>query len=175
MRNPCGPERERFPMTRIGVLSDTHLHSGCQGEARLQQLATSHFVDVDLLFHAGDLVDPDILNVFSKPIFAVRGNLDPPAPHLPQKRIVEVAGLRFGLIHGWGAPAGLVQRVCHEFAAEYLDCIVFGHSHHPYNQRHGETLLFNPGSPVERRAAPFHSVGILDVGTTVTGRIIPLD
>lgn len=162
-------------MPRIGVLSDTHVQSGSDAATRLLQLLSKHIADVDLILHAGDVADPALLACFGPPVYAVRGNIDPPDPQLPQQRVLEVAGWRFGLIHGWGAPAGLVQRIRQNFSGESLDCIVFGHSHYPYNQRHGGTLFFNPGSPVDRRSAPFHSLGIIEAGTHLNARIVPLD
>jgi phosphomethylpyrimidine synthase len=41
--------------------------------------------------------------------------------------------------------------------------------------RRDGVLLFNPGSPTDRRWAPYHSVGILELGDTIEGRIIRLD
>jgi predicted phosphodiesterase len=38
---------------------------------------------------------------------------------------------------------------------------VFGHSHFPYRGYAGRTLLFNPGSPTDRRASPKFSYGRL--------------
>lgn len=38
---------------------------------------------------------------------------------------------------------------------------MFGHSHIPYKQYHGETLLFNPGSPTDKRFQPEFSYGIV--------------
>jgi hypothetical protein len=36
-------------------------------------------------------------------------------------------------------------------------------------------LLFNPGSATDRRSAPFHSIGLIEVGSVLTGRILQLD
>jgi len=44
---------------------------------------------------------------------------------------------------------------------------VFGHSHIPYKQYHGETLLFNPGSPTDKRFQPEFSYGIVTLGGTL--------
>jgi predicted phosphodiesterase len=40
---------------------------------------------------------------------------------------------------------------------------VFGHSHRPLIDREGTTILFNPGSPVERRWNPHFGLGLVDV------------
>ena len=58
------------------------------------------------------------------------------------------------------------------------DVVVFGHSHVPVNEE-GEDgqLLFNPGSPTQRRAQPVHSIGELQIagGVVTEHRIIALD
>lgn len=161
---------------RIGVLSDTHFASLAQGRPLLERLLAGPFRDVEMILHAGDIVDPAVLDAFAAtPVYAVRGNLDHSHPQLPVKRIVTAAGRRIGMIHGWGAPTGLPERVLREFADESLDVLVFGHSHFPYCRLHRQTLLFNPGSPTDRRSAPRHSVGLLDLSATVVGEVVPID
>lgn len=158
---------------RIGVLSDTHL---TLGDARLPGLLArcqEYFSDTELILHAGDVVDPQILHLLPRPVLAVRGNLDP--PDLPEKRIVTLAGKRIGLIHGWGAKYDIEARISRTFAAEKVDCIVYGHSHQPVCHQVNGILLFNPGSPTDRRNAPFHSLGILTIGAEITGEIIAIE
>lgn len=173
---PCSAESETQAMIRIGVISDTHLHNLVEGGSILERLVERCFRHTDLLLHAGDVVDPDVLAVLGdRPLYLVRGNLDPPVRGVPQKRVVEVGGFRIGLIHGWGAPDGLPEKVLGEFRGDKLDCLVFGHSHMPCCERRDGVLLFNPGSPTDRRQAPFHSLGLLEVGKTIEGRIINID
>lgn len=160
-------------MTRIGVLSDTHIASMHFGGWRICALIEEYLSDVSLLLHAGDIIDPDLLAHFApRQVLAVRGNLDPALPDLPHKRVIEVEGFRIGLIHGWGAASGLIGRLSSEFSDAALDCLVFGHSHEPLCERRGKTLFFNPGSPTDRRSAPFHSIGLLEIDTCISGRII---
>jgi putative phosphoesterase len=161
---------------KIGVLSDTHLGDLKQALPFLQALADRYFNDAELILHAGDLVNPDILMAFAgRTVHAVRGNMDLGASHLPVRRIVTVGGFRIGLIHGWGAPDTLEERVLREFRGERLDCLVYGHSHQPVCHRRDGLLLFNPGSPTDRRWAPYHSVGLLEVGERIEGRLIRID
>jgi hypothetical protein len=161
---------------RIGVISDTHIVDAWFDDTLLTSLQKEHFQEVDLILHAGDLVDPQILTRFSAcPILAVRGNMDKPSSGLALRRVISAGPFRIGLAHGWGALHGLEQRLLREFSDENIDCMVYGHSHMPTCRRQGDLLLFNPGSPTDRRNAPFHSVGILDVGDSIQGRIIPLD
>ena len=160
-------------LVRIGVLSDTHL---TLGDARLPALLArcqQHFAGTELILHAGDVVDPQLLSLLPRPVLAVRGNLDP--PELPERRIVTVAEKRIGLIHGWGAKYDLEERVLRAFSGAEVDCIVYGHSHQPACHVVNGILLFNPGSPTDRRNAPFPSLGILSIGAEIEGEIIALE
>jgi putative phosphoesterase len=160
-------------LVRIGVLSDTHL---TLGDARLPALLArcqQYFAGTELILHAGDVVEPQLLHLLPQRVLAVRGNLDP--PELPPRRIIPVAGKRIGLIHGWGAKYDLEERVLRAFSGEQVDCIVYGHSHQPACHVVNGILLFNPGSPTDRRNAPFHSLGILTIGEEIEGEIIALD
>lgn len=161
---------------KVGVISDTHFQDLASGIATLQALAEREFAGIDTILHAGDVVNPDVLLAFDdRTVHVVRGNMDPVVPGIPVRKTIELAGFRIGLIHGWGAPATLEERVLHEFLDDRIDCLVFGHSHYPLCRRHTGILLFNPGSPTDRRRAPFHSVGMLDLGDSIEGRIIRLD
>ncbi len=128
----------------IGVLSDTHLHSVTDDFARrIEKIAQ----EVDHLFHLGDIVTPEVLDFLNSfPLSAVAGNMDLPEirANLPVKRVVELGGKRFGLIHGWGSPFGLDKRVAAEF--DGVDCVCFGHSHKTLIKDSGGLLVFNPGS-----------------------------
>jgi len=163
-------------MLRIGVLADTHFHGVKEGVAFLEELAARYWTGVDIILHAGDLVNPDILMAFpDKVVHAVRGNMDPPAGDLPERRIITVNGFRIGLIHGWGEPDSLEEKILPVFRGHSLDCLVYGHSHRPACHVKDDILLFNPCRPTDRRRAPFHSVGILELGEKLSGRIVRID
>lgn len=159
-------------MTKIGVLSDTHLSGPDQG---LWQRLAPHFAGVDMILHAGDLVNLGVLDMLEAPVVhAVCGNMDDStvAANLPRKLVIKVEGLNIGLIHGWGAPFGLAQRVAGEFTD--VAAIVFGHSHRPMNARQGGVLFFNPGS-VGRGLIGSGTVGLLTVDQgSLSGGIIKL-
>jgi putative phosphoesterase len=161
---------------KVGVLSDTHIMDAKQGIDFLHMLAEHHFAGIEIILHAGDVVNPDVLMAFAdRNVHVVRGNMDPAVQGIPNRKVIEVGGFRIGLIHGWGSPAALEERVLREFREDRLDCLVFGHSHHPLCRRRDGILLFNPGSPTDRRWAPFHSVGILEIGANIEGRILRLE
>lgn len=163
-------------MVKIGVLSDTHFSDLKQALPFLEALAERHFAGVEIILHAGDLVNPDILMSFAgRTVHAVRGNMDLGARDLPARKIITVHGFRIGLIHGWGAPDAVEERVLREFQGEKLDCLVYGHSHQPVCYRRDGVLLLNPGSPTDRRWAPFHSVGLLELDERIEGHIIRLE
>jgi len=81
-----------------------------------------------------------------------------------------------GMIHDSGPAKGRSGRMKRRFPD--AEIVVFGHSHAPVNEM-GEDgqLLFNPGSPTQRRAQPVHTVGELRIagGRLLSHRIIPLD
>ena len=73
------------------------------------------------------------------------------------------------MIHDSGAGQEVEPRRMRRRFPE-CDVVVFGHSHAPVNEI-GEDgqLLFNPGSPTQRRAQPVHTLGELRIaGRAVT-------
>lgn len=130
----------------IYVISDTHIP---ERVSRLPQDFTEKVKKDDLILHAGDFTDVKVFEELKNlaTLYAVRGNMDSPELRklLPPKRVFEYSGFKIGLIHGSGSPYNLPGKAHREFS-ENLDLIIFGHSHSPYNLKHGNTLLFNPGS-----------------------------
>ncbi len=161
---------------KIGVLSDTHI----PGRARtLPPEIFKIFSDVDLILHAGDLTREEVLiDLLSlAPVEAVAGNMDPPhlEKRLGERKLLEIEGLRLGLTHGHGLRSRTMERACHAFAADRPHCIVFGHSHQPCNTIYQGVLLFNPGSPTDKRREKYPSCGILRISAgKITGEIIHL-
>ncbi len=96
---------------KIGVLSDTHI-SGF--DENLKRIIDENFSDVDMIFHAGDLVELSVLTLFNdKEVRAVYGNMDSPRvkEELPEQLLMEINGFKIGLIHGWGSPKGLKENL----------------------------------------------------------------
>lgn len=159
---------------KIGVLSDTHIPVAA---ADLPKEVCDGMADVDMIVHAGDLVEMSVLDMLSKiaTVRAVRGNMDSAKVRskLPDKDIVEIGGISIGLMHGWGAPSGLIELASREF--KDVDVIVFGHSHTPLIEKKNGILFFNPGSPTDKVFAPYNSYGILEVeNKIITPRIIKI-
>ncbi|NQT22026.1 MAG: metallophosphoesterase family protein [Candidatus Omnitrophica bacterium] len=157
---------------KIGVISDTHIPKAA---VDLPEAVYNDFVDCELILHAGDLVEIDVLNKLERlaPVRAVQGNMDMRNVKdlLPKKDIIEAGKFKIGLIHGYGNPHGLIKAVKSEFK-NGIDVIVFGHAHTPTNEKIGKTLFFNPGSPTDTVFAPYNSYGVLEVNDTIEGRII---
>jgi hypothetical protein len=91
---------------------------------------------------------------------------------LPEHLLMDIAGFKIGLIHGWGSPEGMERRLADRLGK--LDCIVFGHTHYPVHKTINGILFFNPGSAVDKRFARERSIGILDLGREIRGRIITI-
>lgn len=150
---------------RIGVVSDTHIVSG--GRRALPPILFEAFEGVDAILHAGDVVCATVLDDLAvlAPVYGVRGNCDPPElwSLLPLQRILEFDGVRIGMIHGHGTNGTTPQRALRTFARANVDCVVFGHSHQPLCLEQDGILLFNPGSPTDRRLEPRFSYGMLTI------------
>jgi len=157
---------------RIGVLADTHL----SGEP-LPDHVIAALGQVDLILHAGDILEMSIIEQLSgvADTVAVWGNMDhPDVTHsLPARRFIEVGEFRIGLTHGQGGPSGIVERVASEFRD--VDCIVFGHTHNSLVKEIEGVLFFNPGSPTDRRFTERNTLGILEVADRIVPRIIEIE
>jgi len=147
------------------VLSDTHIpHRARDMPREIWELIEK----VDLVFHAGDFTDYEFylqLKESCPILHAVHGNMDSPQlfRELPDKKIVEIGGKRFGITHGTGPPWGIEKRALEKFEGEELDVLIFGHSHNPLNKIEGEMLFFNPGTPTDTIFSTRRSYGIIEI------------
>ncbi len=160
---------------RIGVVSDTHIPS----RARFLPPELYNIFDgVDLILHAGDLVEESVLVELASlaPVEAVAGNMD--HGHLwklGRRKLIRAGGILIGLLHGDGNRAAIMQKARAAFSAYEPRVIIFGHTHRPCNQDQGGVLMFNPGSPVDPRWGSKPSCGLLTLkNSLVTGKIISL-
>jgi putative phosphoesterase len=149
---------------RVVVVADTHQR--VTGSRTLPVAAQRLLDGCDAILHAGDILDAGTLAglAATAPTWAVLGNNDQAlVGSLPETRVVELGGVRIGMVHDSGARAGRARRLHRMFPDAAI--VVFGHSHEPCNEE-GEAgqLLFNPGSPTERRAQPTRTIGELVVG-----------
>lgn len=131
----------------------------------------------DLILHAGDLVAASVLLELGAyaPVEAVHGNMDEPALRaaLPERRVVEVEGVRIGMVHIAGARSGREERLASWFPG--CDAVVYGHTHAPQVERYRGVWILNPGSPTERRRAEHRSLLVLEVaGDRLEPRLVEL-
>lgn len=148
---------------RIAVIADTHMP---RGGRRLSDRCLRELDRADLILHAGDFVAAEVLEQLRQlaPVEAVHGNQDDPDLRslLPASRVVDVAGLRIGIVHEPGRRIGREARL----AARFPDCdlVVYGHTHLPELIRYGDLVLLNPGSPTERRRAAARTMATIELG-----------
>ena len=150
---------------KIGVVSDTHATSFTQLPDQILHTLTEE----DLIIHTGDFVARVVLDGLKRlgEVKAVQGNMDSNELKqiLPEKELLVIEGRRIGIIHGWGSPYGIDDRVGKIFSD--VDVIVYGHSHYSQNEVKKGILFFNPGQAK-------NSFGILTVGEQIEGEIINL-
>jgi len=143
----------------IGVISDTH--------GLFRPEVAEAFADVDLILHAGDVGDPDIISDLEAvaPLIAVRGNMDYGswAEKLPVVQTIRVGHHCILLIHdvGW---------IGRDINLENYQVVINGHTHRPLIEKQDQLLYFNPGSAGHRRRQYPISVGKLIVRN---GQMIP--
>ena len=137
----------------IGLISDTHIPD----RARiLPQNVIEAFSDVELILHAGDLTSPGVLEELEEiaPVMAVQGNMDRAnGIDLPKAKVVEVEGLKIGVIHGEVYPRADSDQLIYLAKELDVDILVSGHSHQPKIEQKDGVLLLNPGSPNVPRLA----------------------
>lgn len=154
---------------RIGVISDTH--------GLFDESIPSIFDGVAAIIHAGDIGKLEIIDRLEQiaAVFAVEGNNDN-FGKFPDERLEELAGRRLMIRHIFGELHQLRQRDRRMVEEIQPHVLVFGHSHRPYQQMLGKTMLFNPGSAGPRRFSLPRTVGVLSLKRSgVEARIISLD
>jgi uncharacterized protein len=137
---------------KVGVISDTH--------GMLRGAAIEKLRGCDLIVHAGDVGNPQILEKLRKigPVYTVRGNVDQEewADQLPTTEIVEVGGVSLYVLHNL-AELDLVP------GAAGFQAVIFGHSHLPSIEWRSGVLYLNPGSAGPRRFNRPVSMALLEI------------
>lgn len=167
-------------MTRIGLVSDTHMPS--MGKDLPPQLVRA-FAGVDLILHAGDIFIPECLDQLAAiaPVIAVEEGSTPATsdPRVKHEQVIEVGGHVIGLRHDFQLgtweimPGSIAQRLAADddlsaitakVFGRPVDTVVFGHTHYAMVERHRGMLFVNPGSPTlpsqQRRLG---TVGFLEI------------
>lgn len=160
---------------KVAVIADTHT----SGLSRpLPPGAWPYIEAADFVLHAGDVVDPALLDEIKgfAPLRVVMGNCDAWDVHewgADDEAQFELDGIKIAMLHDPGPARGRRARMRKRFPEARI--VVFGHSHEPVNEDDGKLLLFNPGSPTWKRRAPFESIGLLWIEDgAVEGEIVPV-
>lgn len=142
----------------VVVLADTHIPRRARA---LPEALTPHLEKADLILHAGDLLQPSVLDELSvyAPVRAVMGNVDLLEVELPETLEFDFGGARIAMIHDSGRREGRRGRLGRRFPE--ARAIIFGHSHVPFLEDEDGLLLLNPGSPTDRRRQPRHTFALL--------------
>jgi putative phosphoesterase len=124
----------------IGVISDTH------GLMRFEALAA--LVGVDLILHAGDIGNLQIIEQLKKisPVIAVRGNNDKGkwADDLPFTATIKTSNLNIYMLHD-------LKEIEVKPDEGDFQVIISGHTHRPCVEKRDTILYLNPGSAGPRR------------------------
>ena len=160
-------------MTRIVVVSDTHVHRDATRD--LPSEAWRHIEGADLVLHAGDVVSGDFLDRLAdvNRIVAVLGNNDHDLVGvLPERREFELDGVTIAMVHQPGPAEARARRLQRWFPA--ADLVIYGHTHQPVNEvGEGDQWILNPGSPTQRRRAPTHTLAVIEAADGVfSSRIV---
>ena len=152
-RNPVSmPAAKKRAEITVGIISDTH---GLLRPEALDALKNS-----DMIVHAGDIGDPEILKKMEKiaPVTAIRGNIDrdPWARKLATTDVLEADGSLIYVLHD------LKELDLNPEAAGFA-AVIYGHSHIAKQEMKNGVLYFNPGSAGPRRFRLPVSVGRLSV------------
>lgn len=154
-------------MKKIVIVSDTHIPMRAK---KLPRILVDACQEADFIIHAGDWQTLDVYYQFAAyaETDGVTGNVDPweIADRFGKSKILTFGNLRIGIVHGDGLRQTTEQRAFETFKEEKVDIIVFGHSHIPVMREVEGVILFNPGSPTDKRMQPQYSFGLLEIGET---------
>ncbi len=141
----------------VSVIADTHIKVAAKD---LPQQAYHWIRQSDAIIHAGDLVNEIILDRLANlcPVYAVLGNNDR-GLKLPLFLELELEGVKLAVIHDSGPKHNRGKRLRQKFPEARI--VVFGHSHIPVCSDEEGLLLFNPGSPTDKRGQPYPTMGLL--------------
>jgi putative phosphoesterase len=161
-------EEERLTMPTpalLGVLGDTHMSASRARRSIDAAIDLFQRARVDRILHTGDAGHASVIHDLETvaPVSIVRGNADPLdlIEALPDRVWIDIGGRTVLLMHGHHGKTAV--KTARDVASEEIDLIVFGHSHQPLIERQGKTILFNPGSPTERRWNPHFGIGLIRV------------
>jgi putative phosphoesterase len=148
----------------VGVISDTH--------GLLIPTALKALKDVDLIIHAGDIGNADVLYELKRiaPVVAVRGNMDMSngLKNLPETEAVEVGNVFVYVIHD-------IQKLDIVPSGAGFKAVIFGHFHRPSVSEEDGVLYLNPGSAAQPRRDYPASIALLHIrGESIKAEIVDI-
>lgn len=149
---------------KIGIISDTH--------GLIRQSVVKSFKDVDLIIHAGDVGEPEVLETLQSiaKVHPVRGNVDGGkwTDNLPFTEVVEVGQVYLYVLHD-------LNSLDLDPAAAGFNAVISGHSHIPKIEERNGILFLNPGSAGPRRFKYPISIAFLYIkGTAIEAELVEL-
>ena len=168
---------------RLGLISDTHIPTA--GKEPPPQVVTA-FQGVDMIFHAGDLYAPSVIEWLAQiaPVKVSDSQYGAPregASRVNSPMVVEVEGHTIGLVHALIIPGmtddampGKIAKLwpprlsfpdaLEKIFGRPVDIIVTGYTHVPMIEEHFGVLIVNSGSPSMVGQTPkLGTVAILEV------------
>lgn len=137
-------------MLTVAVLSDTHMPGHIVGlpPRALPPKIFSYLKKVDLILHAGDIVEASLLTKLATyaPVHAVKGNWDThrSVADLPEILELKLNNVPVSMIHNSGQKPYRRSRMRKRFPDARV--VLFGHSRQPGIENIDDLLLINPGS-----------------------------
>ncbi len=169
-------------MVRIGLISDTHIP---EAGKELPREVFDALNGVDVVLHAGDMHVIQVLDWLESlgQVWGARGNGDDPElnggatamrpgvpedPRVKEAQVVELGGLKIGLVHDFPLPGEVPWLPIEAFLDRYfhgaVDIVVCGHTHVAKITNYNDMLIVNPGSPtLPSNYLKLGNVGILDI------------
>ncbi|WNR45389.1 metallophosphoesterase family protein [Paenibacillus roseipurpureus] len=154
---------------RIVVVSDTHMPRMAK---KLPIRLLQELELADLILHAGDWTSLDVYDELTRfaPVEGIAGNNDGEQiiRMFGFEKTIQIGQVKIGLLHGHTPHKKLTaeQKAMMAYQPGETDAVVFGHSHIPLMKLHNGILLFNPGSPTDKRRMKQHSFGIMEIEGT---------
>ncbi|MCD9025507.1 metallophosphoesterase family protein [Cohnella silvisoli] len=151
---------------KIVVVSDTHMP---RMNKKLPERLLKELKTASAIIHAGDWTKLSVYESLAAfaPTYGVAGNNDGSdiVRRFGLRKVLEFEGSRIGVVHGHGASKrlGTESHALEAFKGVQLNALIYGHSHIPVHKRIGEMLVFNPGSPTDKRRQALYSFGLLDI------------
>ncbi|GGB55240.1 metallophosphoesterase family protein [Fictibacillus barbaricus] len=150
-------------MKKILIISDTHMPK--KGTLIPEAIIAILKSGVDVILHAGDWTKEFVYEELLKyaPVHGVKGNVDTDiwSKELPEKVILQLEEVKIAIVHGHlGKGRSTPERAFRACEKDEVDLIVFGHSHIPFHEKKGNKVLFNPGSPTDKRRQKQFSFGV---------------